>query len=134
MRKSKGLKNSFIILDSHGTEISHLRDRLVEGNMDDFIVTLLSKPGADLKHIIREGHYLAGKLGFNGFVIIMGGTNDPGRGEPDIEMKDLLSWCNILYQHDQPFLNENIKFLNKTINEMFQRYKGNLNILNMDVV
>lgn len=55
-------------------------------------------------------------------------------------MKGLLSWnikanvMNIPYRHDQPFLHENITFLNKTINKMVQRYRGYVKILNMAMV
>lgn len=141
-KKEKCQNNILILSDSHGKGLSHL----VHSKLCDTNVTVWSKPGAKLKHILREGHSMAKKLSSRDLVIIMGGTNDTGRGEPSQltisqGMKDLLSWnisasivvTNIPYRHDQPSLNNNIHFLNGTISKMIQNYRGILNISNANV-
>lgn len=135
-------KNILILTDSHGKGLSHL----VQSKLCDTNVTVWSKPGAKLKHILREGHSMAKKLCSRDLVIIIGGTNDTGRGEPSQltisqGIKDLLSWNisarivvnNIPYRHDQPYLNSNIHFLNSTIHKMISNYRGTLNISNAKI-
>ncbi|KAG8261334.1 hypothetical protein J6590_075190 [Homalodisca vitripennis] len=64
-RESK--RNLLDLSDSHGRGLSHV----VDGQLDDFSVTVLSMPGAKLKHIRREGHSLAKNLCSSDCVVII---------------------------------------------------------------
>ncbi|KAG8300736.1 hypothetical protein J6590_070276 [Homalodisca vitripennis] len=102
MKRTSKRKRILLILSySHWRGLSHL----VEGELDDFSVTVLSMSGAKLKHIIREGHYLAKTLCSSDFVVIMGGTNDTLSGEPaQIIIHQAIKWTSFQQGRQAPRL------------------------------
>lgn len=108
---------------------------IFEDNLENLAVAVLSKSGAKLKHIVKEGYPLAKKISKSDWVIILAGTNDMGIYEPsqltvNKRMNDLLSWdieannlvVDIPFRYDQPSV-KNIYFMNLKIKKMIQNYR-----------
>lgn len=135
-------KRIVVLSDSQGKEFGKYLRELQE----DYDVFVYAKPGAKLKHVVRDGFNMVRDFGEEDFIILLAGTNDLHPREPaqltvaqGIHL--LLSWklkTNILfnsvpYRYDHPSRNNNIFFTNCTLSKTIKDYKGGLNIHYEDV-
>lgn len=138
----KNEKQLLVLADSHGKNLYYdLANSLL--NTD---VTVVSKPGAKLKHVVREGQALAKQMAPENCVVVFAGTNDVGKCEPyqltlHQGLEDLLSWdvkTNVIvlslpYRYDIPDLNNIIYYANERLKHAILRYKGQSRIRFVDV-
>lgn len=137
------LKRKIAVLsDSHGKGLFHN----IAGNIEDTEMFVLTKPGAKLKHILKEGLPLVEGFSKKDYVVVLGGTNDLGVGEPSQltlhqGMKSLLSWnvdtniviVDVPYRYDCPELNDNIYFHNNNIKKYIKKHEGKSNLIHLRI-
>lgn len=140
--KPKKKRRIALLADSQGKDfVKYLR--VLEDNFDVFVYT---KPGAKIKHIIRDGLCFVRDYTHNDFIIVLAGSNDLDYNQPaqltvSMGIKSLLSLnldTNIIinsipFRYDNPSLNDNIDFLNQTVFKSVRNYKGDLNLFFNDV-
>lgn len=139
----KVLKRKIAVLsDSHGKGLFHN----MAGNKEDIEMFVLTKPGAKLKHILKEGLPLVEEFSKKDYVVVLGGTNDLGVGEPSQltlhqGMKNLLSWnadtniviVDVPYRYDYPKLNDNIYFHNNNVRKYIEKYEGKSKFIHLRI-
>lgn len=122
-----------VLADSQGKDMYNHLGALFE----DFDVFVLSKPGATLKEVVREGSTFFKNFTKEDFVICIAGTNDVGKHEPcqltiHTGLNELLAAkvdTNIIineipYRYDIGDFNNKIFFLNQKIRSVIKSYSG----------
>lgn len=134
--------NVTVLSDSHGKNLYYQMSDIVENKN----LVVVSKSGAKLKHIVREGQSWINNFTMKDYVVVLGGTNDFGKYDPaqftiNQALTDLLSWdyetnviiVDIPYRFDYQEVNNNIFYANSAIKTAVQNYKGKLNLTHLEI-
>lgn len=107
-----------VLTDDYG---NHLYGLIKNNIGEDFILQVISKPGANFKQVTSNIVKDVQNLTTKDFVIILAGTNDVNIKKSDIFhlikmcMHTNLVICTVPLRYDQPILNRSISFINEKL-------------------
>ncbi|KAG8246681.1 hypothetical protein J6590_078884 [Homalodisca vitripennis] len=119
---STELQSKVLILsDSHGKNLFRGVQSRSFGN-----VTVITRPGAPLQHVTGDIEQLTHGFTANDYVVVIGGTNDVGKKQPNsivnqlIEVHKFTKHTNLILatltmRHDKPHLDEQISHINDNL-------------------
>lgn len=142
-RDSRVVRRKLLVLtDSQGKGL-HSYLNCLEKKYEVFVY---SRPGAKMKHIVKDGVKFAKDFTKLDFIIILAGSNDLHHGEPGQYtinqgvqlLLDSVKQTNLIinsvpYRFDNCNLNDRIYFVNSTLSKVVQKYKGSLTVHYNDV-
>ncbi|KAG8309336.1 hypothetical protein J6590_088682, partial [Homalodisca vitripennis] len=110
-----------ILSDSHGKNLF----RGVQSRSFDN-VTVITRPGAPLQHVTSDIEQLTHDFTANDYVVVIGGTNDVGKKQPNSivnQLKEVHSFtkhtnlilATLTMRHDKPHLDEQISHINDNL-------------------
>lgn len=131
-----------VLADSQGRGLNKEIKKHVQG----FNSLVVYKPGAKLKHVVNGCKKWTRGFSSRDYLAVFGGANDFGFHEPHQltirqgldELFSLNTETNVIiidipYRYDFPIFNDNIYFMNQTIQNMIHKYNGKTSFFHLQI-